>query len=75
MLLHVERDHRLDSSALIGIEVATSNKVLGQRPLLIASPGLEGGHELHLVDQAVLQGQQVEEKITLGGYGSHGPGS
>ena len=36
--------------------------------------GLEGGHELDLVDQAVLKGQQAEEKITIGDDGFHGVG-
>ena len=33
----------------------------------VAGPGLEGGDEGGLVDQAVLQRQQAEEEIALGG--------
>ena len=38
-------------------------EVLGQRPVLVAGPGLEGGDELGLVDQPVLQRQQAEEQV------------
>ena len=37
-------------------------------------PGLEGGDELALVDQAVLQGEQAEEEVAVGGDGGHGAG-
>jgi hypothetical protein len=45
--------------------------VVGQAPGLVAGPGLEGGDELDLVDQAVLEREQSEEKTAAGG-GSHG---
>ena len=70
----VQADHSLDPDALVGVEVAAGGEVLGQRPGLVAGPGLEGGDELALVDQAVLQGQQTKEQITLGRDGGHGPG-
>ena len=43
-----------------------------RRPGLVAGPGLEGGDELGLVDQAVLQGEQAEEQVMVGGV--HGKG-
>ena len=39
-------DHRLDAGALVGVEVAAGDEVVGQRPGLVAGPGLEGGDEL-----------------------------
>jgi hypothetical protein len=50
VLLQMQRDHRIHAGALIGVKVATSNKVLGQWPPLVASPRLEGGQELELID-------------------------
>src|SRR5262249_7652117 len=51
-----------------------ADEVLGQLAGLVASPGLEGGDELDLVDQAVLQREQTEEQVTFGGDGGHGAG-
>ena len=56
----------------VGVEVAAGDEVVGQRPGLVAGPGLEGGDELVLVDQAVLQGEQAEEQVAVGGDGGHG---
>jgi hypothetical protein len=39
---------------------------------LVAGPGAEGGDELALVDQAVLQCEQSEEEMAVGGDGGHG---
>ena len=69
------RDHGLDAGALVGVEVAAGDEVVGQGPGLVAGPGLEGGDELALVDQAVLQGQQAEEQVAVGGDGGHGRAS
>ena len=44
---------------------------VGQAPGFVAGPGLEGGDELALVNQAVLQREQSEEEMAVGG-GSHG---
>jgi hypothetical protein len=41
--------------------------VLGQAPGLVAAPGLEGGEKLALVDLAVLQREQSEEEMAVGG--------
>jgi hypothetical protein len=51
----------------VRIEVAASDQVLGQRPRLGAGPGLEGGDELALVDQAVLKVDQAEEQVAVSG--------
>ena len=52
-------------------QVAAGVQVVGQAPGLVAGPGLEGGDELALVDQAVLKREQSEEEMAVGG-GSHG---
>ena len=52
VLLEVQRDQRLDRSALVVVEVATGDEVIGHRAGLVAGPGVEGGDELALVDQA-----------------------
>jgi hypothetical protein len=56
-----DRVEVLGAGALIGVEVATNNGVLGQWPPLVAGPGLERGNEGLLVDQAVLKREQSEE--------------
>ena len=57
----------------VGVEVAAVDEVVGQRPALVAGPGVEGGDELALVDQAVLEGEQAEEQVARwvarGGHG------
>src|SRR5262249_31490638 len=72
VLLHVQADHGLDAGALVVVEVTAGGEVLGQGAGLIAGPGLEGGDELALVDQAVLEGEQSEEQVAFGGGGGHG---
>src|SRR5262249_25721892 len=66
MLLQVQRDHRLDAGSLLGVEVTTADEVNRQRSALIARPRLKGGHELHLIDQAVLEREQAEEQVARG---------
>ena len=53
-----------------GVEVAAGDEVVGQGPGLVAGPGLEGGDELGLLDQAVLQGEQPEQEVAVGGHGA-----
>ena len=68
----VERDHRLQQRPRWRrVEVAAVGQVVGQAPGLVERPGLEGGHELHLVDEPVLQREQPEQEVAVGG-GSHG---
>jgi hypothetical protein len=44
--------------------VAQGDKLVGQWPTLLTSPGVEGGHELGLVDQPSLKRQQSEEEVS-----------
>jgi hypothetical protein len=41
--------------------------LVGQAPGFVAGPGLEGGDEDALVDQAVLKGEQSEKEMAVGG--------
>ena len=52
-------------------QVAAGFQVVGQAPGLVERPGLEGGHELALVDDPVLKREQSEEEMAVGG-GGHG---
>jgi hypothetical protein len=74
VLPQVQCDHGLDRGALLGVETPTVAKMVSQRPSLVTSPRLEGGHELALVDQANLKGEQSEEQISVSGKGGHGAG-
>ena len=70
VLLEVQADHGLDDRPLIGLEIAPADQVFGQRSILLERPGLEGGHELGLVDHPVLEGDQAEEQVAVGvGHG------
>ena len=70
VLLQMAGDQGLDGGTVVGVEVAAADQVLGQRPLLVERPGLKGGDELPLVDQAVLEGEQAEEQVAVGGHGA-----
>jgi hypothetical protein len=65
VLLEMASHPGRDGESIVGIEVAAADKVVGQGAGLVARPGLEGGHELDLVDQAVLQREQAEEQAAL----------
>jgi hypothetical protein len=67
VLLEVAGDEGFDGRAVVGLEVAATDEVVGQGAGLVAGPGLEGGHELPLVDEADLEGEQSEEEVVLGG--------
>src|SRR5262249_50243310 len=67
----VALDHRLDGTSILGVEIAEGGELVGQRPGLDSGPGLGGGDELGLVDQAVLQRGRAEEELALG-VGGHG---
>ncbi len=69
MLPDVSRDQGLDRRAIIVIEVAAGDEVLGERPGLVERPRLERGDEPDLVDEAILEGQQPEEEVAFGGDG------
>jgi hypothetical protein len=62
---------RIQQRLLGARQVAAGFEVIGQAPGLVAGPGLEGGDELALVDQAVLEREQTEEEMSVGG-GGHG---
>ena len=49
------------------IEVAAVDEIPGQRPGPVAGPGLEGGDELGLIDEAVLERQHPEQEVAVGG--------
>ena len=51
----------------IGVEVAATDEVVGEGAGLVERPCLEGGHELAMVNQPVLQREQSEEKVAVGG--------
>ncbi len=70
--IEVPRDQRLDRRAVVRVEVAARLQVIGQAPGLFESPGLERGHELALVDQAILQCKHSEEELSVGGSGHLG---
>ena len=75
---------RLRCSATRRLDGRASARSRGRRGLsrwsarlldLSRRPGLEGGHELALVDQPVLQREQSEEEMAGGGHGTSLPGS
>jgi hypothetical protein len=70
--LDVQGGQGLDGGSLGGIEVAQRDQVVGQGPRLVAGPGVERGHELRLLDQAGLQGEQAEEEMAVGVRAGHG---
>ena len=65
--LQVDRGDRLDSRALPLAEMAQGDEVIGQRLVLIGGPGPHAVGELGLVDQVVLEGEQSEEQVAIGG--------
>ena len=71
MFLVVQPHHRLDRGPSIGVQVAAVDQVFGHRAALVATPGPEGGDELGLIDQAVLEREQSEEEVAVG-VGGHG---
>src|SRR5262249_40052976 len=66
VLLEVEGGQGLEGGPLGVVEVTAADQEIGKQSILGAAPGLEGGDELALIDQPVLQGEQAEEQIALG---------
>ena len=64
--LDVQGGQRLDRGAPGVVEVPECDEVVGQGSGLVGGPGMEGGDELVLPDQAVLQGEQPEEEMAVG---------
>ena len=46
------------------VEAAKSDEMVGQGPVPVLCPGVEGGHQRRLIDQAGLQAQQAEQEVT-----------
>jgi hypothetical protein len=63
MLLEVPCDQSLNGKSVLAVEVATGYEEIGHRSGFVAGPSLEGGDELALVDQAILQGEEAEKQI------------
>jgi hypothetical protein len=53
-------------------QIATCFQVVSQRPVFIARPGPEGVDELVLVDQTILESDEAEEQVAIGGDCGHG---
>src|SRR5262249_20574308 len=68
----VQVRHHLDCGTLGVVQVTEADEMGGQVAGLVQGPGLEGSHELGLVDQAVLKREQSEEQMAVGGDGGHG---
>jgi hypothetical protein len=66
VLLEIASHQGRDGESIVGIEVAAADEVVGQGAGLVERPGLEGGHELDLVDQPILEGEQSEEQVAVG---------
>ena len=71
VLREMSRRQGLDRDAIGVVQVTASRQMVGQRPGLVASPGLEGGDELGLVDEPDLQRDQAKEEVAVRG-GGHG---
>ncbi len=74
MFLLMEPYHRLDHIALVGAQVASIDQVFGKLSVLGATPSPKRGDELILIDQAVLERMQSEEKVAVSiddGHGTH----
>ena len=72
MGFQVNLGQRVEQCPLGAGQVSSSFQVLGQAPGLVQRPGLERGHKLNLVDDPVLQREQPEQKMPIGGGGGHG---
>jgi hypothetical protein len=57
----VARHQGIDGRSVVGIQPTAGDEVVRQKASLVECPGLEGGDELDLVDQTVLQSEQAKE--------------
>jgi hypothetical protein len=71
MLLNMKSRHGIDDGPPGLIEMTQADEVVGETASLIEGPGIEPGHKLRLVDQSVLEGDQAEQEVTIGGDSSH----
>jgi hypothetical protein len=53
----VQAHHRVDDDPLAVVKMTEGDEMVGQSTGLVEGPGLEGGHELDLVDQTILEGE------------------
>ena len=65
---------RFQQRPLSAAQVASGFQVVGQAPGLIQGPFLETSQELALVDDPVLQREQPEEEVAVGGGDGKAPG-
>jgi hypothetical protein len=72
--LDVQVGERLDHRPLGGAQVAQGDEVVGQRSRPVGGPGVEGGHEMGRRNQAVLEGQQAQQEVAVGGHGASSRG-
>ena len=72
--LEMDIDEGLDQGPLGRGQLPALLEVVGQTPGFIQRPGLEGEHELGLVDDAVLERQQSEQELSIRGDGCHEAG-
>jgi hypothetical protein len=54
----------LQQGAMRRVEVAQGDEMVGQGPGLVPGPGVKGGDQRRLVDQAGLKGQQAEQEVS-----------
>jgi hypothetical protein len=69
VLLKVESHHGADCVAGVGVHVTQGKQVFRQGAGFVACPREDGGDELGLVDQAVLQSEKPEEEVGIGVHG------
>jgi hypothetical protein len=55
--------HRCQKRAGFVVDGAPRHEDVGERPAAFAVPGREGGNEMVLIDQAILEGQQAKEEV------------
>ncbi len=68
----MKSDHRLHHAALVGVQVAAVDQVLGDLAALVATPSPERRDELVLIDQSILKRKQPEKKVAVRIDGDHG---
>ena len=62
-------DEQFQERPIIGVDGSLAKEDLGDRSVLVARPGVEGGDQRRLIDHASLQGNEAKEEIAIGGHG------
>ena len=70
-LTEVQDDEPVDQGALLVVEMAVLVEIVGNRPVLVASPRAECVQELVLVDQSVPEREEPEEQVAVDIDGGH----